>query len=52
MKDNFSEKLVCIFDKPPKYHMNVFLADINATVSKEDILEQIMNENYTRMELE
>jgi hypothetical protein len=37
MKDSFYEELKCLFDKFPKYHMNILLGDLNAKVGREDI---------------
>jgi hypothetical protein len=37
MKDRFSEELVHVFDKFPKYHLKILLGDSNAKVGKEDI---------------
>jgi exonuclease III len=40
MKDRFYEELERVFDKFPKYHMNILLGDFNAKVDKEDISNQ------------
>jgi hypothetical protein len=40
MKDRFYEELECVFDKFPRYHMNIFLGDFNAKVGMEDIFKQ------------
>jgi hypothetical protein len=54
LKDSFYEELECVFDKFPKYHMNILLEDLNAKVGKEDIfkptignesLHEISNDN-------
>jgi hypothetical protein len=36
VKDSFYEEIECVFDKFPKYHMNILL-DFNAKVGREDI---------------
>jgi hypothetical protein len=38
VKDSFYEELECVFDKSPKYHMNLLL-DFNAKVGWEDIFK-------------
>jgi hypothetical protein len=54
VKDSFYEELECIFDKFPKYHMNILLGDFNVKVGSEDIfiltignesLQEISNDN-------
>jgi hypothetical protein len=40
VKDSFYEELERVFDKFPKYLMNILLGDFNAKVGKEDIKEQ------------
>jgi exonuclease III len=40
VKDSFYEEFKCIFDKFPKYHMKIWLGDLNAKVDREDILNQ------------
>jgi hypothetical protein len=40
VKDSFYEELECIFHKFPKYNMKIFLGDLNAKVSRNDILNQ------------
>jgi hypothetical protein len=54
VKDSFHEKLECVFDKLPKYHMKILLADFSATVGREGIfkpttgnesLQEIRNDN-------
>jgi hypothetical protein len=39
VKDSFYEELECVFDKYPKYHMNILLGDFNAKVGREDIFK-------------
>jgi hypothetical protein len=39
VKDSFYEELEHIFDKFPKYHMNILLRDFNAKVGREDIFK-------------
>jgi hypothetical protein len=39
MKDSFYEELEWVFNKVPKYHMNILL-DFNAKVGREHILNQ------------
>jgi hypothetical protein len=38
MKDSFHEKLECVFDRFPKYHMKI-LGNFNAKVGKADIFK-------------
>jgi hypothetical protein len=38
-KDSFYEELERVFDKFPKYHMDILLEDFNATVSRKDIFK-------------
>jgi hypothetical protein len=54
VKDSFYEELQRVFDKFPKYHMNVLLEDLNAKVGREGIfkptienesLHEISNDN-------
>jgi hypothetical protein len=46
VKDGFYEELERIFDKFPKYHMNILLGVLNAKVGREDIFKlTIGNEN-------
>jgi endonuclease/exonuclease/phosphatase family metal-dependent hydrolase len=58
VKDSFYEELESIFDKFPKYHMEILLGDLNAKVSREDIfkptignesLYKISNDNGVRV---
>jgi hypothetical protein len=58
MKDRFHEELECVFDKFPKYHMNMLLGDLNAKLCKENILKptigndrfhEISNDNGVRI---
>jgi hypothetical protein len=58
MKDRFYKELEHVFDKFPKYYMNVLLGDFNAKVGKEDIfkptignesLHKISNDNGIRV---
>jgi exonuclease III len=39
IKDRFYEELEQVFDKLPKYHMNILLGDFNAKVGREDIFK-------------
>jgi exonuclease III len=57
MKDRFYEELEHVFDKLPKYHMNILLGDFNAIVGREDVfkptignesLHKISNDNGVR----
>jgi exonuclease III len=57
VKDSFYEELECIFNKFPKYHMKILLGDLNAKVSREDILNQqlgmkVYSKSVMIMELE
>jgi hypothetical protein len=54
VKDSFYEELECIFDKFPKYHMNILLGDFKAKVGREEVfkpttgnemLHEISNDN-------
>jgi hypothetical protein len=58
VKDSFYEELERIFNKFPKYHMNILLGDLNAKVGREDIfkptigkesLHEISNDNGVRV---
>jgi exonuclease III len=58
VKDSFYEEVECVFDKFPKYHMEILLGDFSAKVGKEDIfkptignesLHEIRNENGVRL---
>jgi hypothetical protein len=58
VKDSFYEELERIFDKFPKYHMKILLADLNGKVGREDIfkptignesLQEISNDNGVRV---
>jgi exonuclease III len=58
IKDRFYEELEQVFDKLPKYHMNILLGDFNAKVDREDIfdptignesLHEISNNNGVRV---
>jgi hypothetical protein len=58
MKDRFYKELERVFDKFPKYHMRILLADFNAKVGREDIfkpalgnvrLHEISNANGIRV---
>jgi hypothetical protein len=40
VKDSFYKELEHVFDKFPKYHMNILLGDFNANVGREDIFKQ------------
>jgi hypothetical protein len=42
VKDRFSKELDCVFDKFPKYHMQILLGDFNAKVGREDIFKPII----------
>jgi hypothetical protein len=53
----FYEELEQVFDKLPKYHMNILLGDFNAKVGREDIfkpptgnesLPEVSNDNGLR----
>jgi hypothetical protein len=53
VKDSFYEELECIFDKFPKYHMNILLGDFNDKVGRDvfkptigkESLHEISNDN-------
>jgi hypothetical protein len=58
VKDSFYEELEHIFDKFPKYHMEILLRDFNAKVGREEIfkptignesLHKISNDNGVRV---
>jgi exonuclease III len=58
VKDSFYEELERIFDKFPKYHMNILLGDFNAKVGRDDIFKptigkesfhEISNDNGVRV---
>jgi exonuclease III len=50
MKDSFYEDLKHVFEKLPKYPMNIFLGDFNAKVPREDIFKQtIWNESLHKI---
>jgi hypothetical protein len=37
MNDGFYKELECVFDKFPKYHMNILLGDFSTKAGREDI---------------
>jgi hypothetical protein len=39
MKDKFYEEMDCIFNKYPKYHMDILLGDFSSKVGREDIFK-------------
>jgi hypothetical protein len=39
VKDSFYEEPECVFNKFPKYHMQMLLGDFNAKVGREDIFK-------------
>jgi endonuclease/exonuclease/phosphatase family metal-dependent hydrolase len=39
IKDRFYEELEQVFDKFPKYHMNILIGDFNAKLGREDIFK-------------
>jgi hypothetical protein len=46
VKDSFYEEMECVFDKFPKYHMNILL-DFNSKVRREEIFKPaIGNESF------
>jgi exonuclease III len=46
VKESFYEELERVFDKFPKYHMNILLGDFNAKAGREDIFKpKIQNES-------
>jgi hypothetical protein len=58
LKDSFYEELEHVFDKFPKYHMNILLGNFNVRVIREDIfkptvgnesLHEISNDNGVRL---
>jgi hypothetical protein len=45
-KDRFYEEVQRVFDKFPKYHLNILLGDFNAKVGREEVFKpKIGNEN-------
>jgi hypothetical protein len=53
VKDIFYEELERIFDKFPKYHMKILLADLNAKVGREDIFKPtIGNESLHKISID
>jgi hypothetical protein len=48
VKDSFYEELEHVFDKFPKYHINILLGDSNAKVGKEDIFKPLGMRVYTK----
>jgi hypothetical protein len=57
IKESFFEKLECVFDKCPKYHINILLGDLNVKVGREDtfnptIGNESLHELVVIMELE
>jgi endonuclease/exonuclease/phosphatase family metal-dependent hydrolase len=54
VKDSFYEKLERVFNKFPKYHMQILLGDFNAKVGREAIFKpaigmKVYNENGVRL---
>jgi hypothetical protein len=50
VKDNFYEELERVFDKFPKYHINILFGDFNAKAGREDILNrQFGMKVYTKL---
>jgi hypothetical protein len=58
MKDRFYEELERVFDKFPKYQMNILLRDFNTRLDREDVfklttgkenLHEISNDNEVRV---
>jgi hypothetical protein len=58
VKDSFYEELERVFDKFPKYHMEILLGDFNAKVGRVDSfkstignesLDEISNDNGVRL---
>jgi endonuclease/exonuclease/phosphatase family metal-dependent hydrolase len=58
MKDSFYEEIECVFDKFPKYCMDILLGDLNAKLGMESILkptigneslQKISNDNGVRV---
>jgi hypothetical protein len=43
IKDDFYEELEQVFDKFPRYHMEILLGDFNAKVGREDIFKPIID---------
>jgi hypothetical protein len=41
MKDSFCEELEHVFDKFPKYHMNILLGDLNAEIDRNTFLNRM-----------
>jgi hypothetical protein len=39
VKDSFCEELAHVFDKFPKYHMQILFRDFNAKVDRKDIFK-------------
>jgi hypothetical protein len=48
VKDSFYEELERIFDKVPKYHMEIMLGYFNANLGKEDILKSTIGNTNLR----
>jgi hypothetical protein len=46
LRDKFYKELEPVFDKFPKYHMNILLGDFNAQIGREDILKQTIENAY------
>jgi hypothetical protein len=42
VKDSFYEEFDSVFDKFPKYHMNILIRDFSAKVGREDIFKPII----------
>jgi hypothetical protein len=53
VKGSFCKELECVFDKFPKYHMNILLGYFIAKVGREDILnQQLEMKVYTKLVME
>jgi exonuclease III len=48
VKDRFYGELEQVFDKFPKYHMNIFLGDFNTRFGREDIIKPTIGNESLR----
>jgi hypothetical protein len=47
MKDRFYEEIEQVFDKFPRYHIQILLGDFNAKVGREDIFKPTIGNDFT-----
>jgi hypothetical protein len=53
LKDNFYEELESVFDKFPKFHINILLGDFSASAGREDIFKTtIGNESLQEISID